>query len=560
VTTRSVPATTVTIGGTAYPLAQPISAVDALAPEVDRASVQIPLGRVRHEGAWITSEPSINLGDAIEITCGSYVWSGEVSALHESGSARRRTLNIDAVGLSGLLERAYPYRHKVGSAWVDGFPDFNFGNRGNKSGSLAFGGTARWTQATAVEALLTWAADLTHGSGLPTIALAGDTAGLTVSDTWPVFGSSVHAALMGIISNRGRLGWRAHRPAGTPTITVYALTGAGTALDLTLPFITDYGFSRDGSSTVAALVAMGQRKRYVQTYLAYPGGSGDFDGQWSTSDVTRLDDKIAALMGPPDNLAADVAAETAAGTEGGPAFRHFALTTGALPDGTDRINGQLIGGLPCAGSGSVWTSGGGPWLVFLKEWDATSSSYLWRSVPVSVQVLGQNRIWIDGPGWVRRFRAADRAAITCQVESRGMVEDIQTGGAGTGIALLASGAGRVIASSDAALAASAAGTLLTDGITVQDDTSELAETLADRWTQLGALQRRLTWSEAGIASTDLAPGARIASVKLPRYPTAETLTLGGMFVARRQVSWRGRTPSTTWSAEPPLLAESAQAR
>ncbi len=560
---RDVPVTTISIGGTEYPLAQPISAIEALAPEVDRSAIQIPLGRFRHDGEWVTSEPSFSPGDAMVITCGDFTWTGEVSSFRESGSARRRVLAVEGIGLGGILERGYPHQHLVdegGSAhWRDGFPDFNFGNRGNRrAGEARFGGTARWSQLDAVTALLAQAADATHGCGIPALTLAGTTSGLTGSDTWSVYGSSVHAALMGILSARGRHAWRAAMIAGTPTLTVHPLDGTGAALDLCRPFVTDYSYGLDGSGTVATLIAHGQRRTYVQTLLAYPGGSGDFDGDWGSADVARLDARIAAFIAA--GKSPEVAAEAAAAEEGGPAFRRFTLTPGALPDGSDRSKGQLQGGLPMSGGDTTWTDGGGPWLVFLKEWNAATSSYLWRAAPVSVQVLGANRIWIDGPGWVQRFRAADRAAITCGIQSRVVLAAAQGGGAGSGVALMNAGAGLIAASSNAALAASSAGTLIEASHTSQDDTDSLAENLADRWAQLRGFHHSLSWTEVGIAGGSWPVGALIGSIQLPAYPTPRTVTTERLLVARRSVSWRGRKPTTTWNAEPPLLAESAQVR
>jgi hypothetical protein len=551
---RTAPTVSVTLDGEPLDLIDTLTVVEACAPELDTAAITVPMGKRRHGGAWLDTDPAAAIGMPVVITSGAWSWSGTVTGWSESAAGSRRTLSLTAFGQSLAAERCYPLRSKVGAGWRDGFPDFNPLGVGNRAavaeagGWFAFGGGVRWTQAEAVRSLLAQAADATEGCGLPALTLAGDVAGLTATDSWQIYGNSVMAALSGILPPRGSHVWRI---AGD-TLTVYGPTGAGVAVDCTGPYVTGYEYAEETQGAVADLIAHGQRRQFVETFLAYPGGGGDLEADWSGTDAARLDDRVDAYVA--EGKSADEALALALTEYDGPAYRRFRCAGGLMPDGTNRSAARFLGGLPIRAGDTMWSSGGGPWLTFIRDGDGK-----WIGMPASIQVLDGQTVWIDGPDWVKRWKACDRVAITGCMESAAHVSASQTGGVGAGKALILGGAVKVQAPSGTYLGVTAAGTIITAGITSSDDS--LSDLLADRWPSLGQALCRLSWTEAGIVGGHPC-GTRIASAVLPTANPAapRTVTPAGLRVVRREIRWQRGMVTTACTAEPPLIADNGQTR
>ena len=486
--THSPPACTVTIGGTAYPLAQVSSSVDSLAPEVDSLDLTIPWGNRHIKGAADPAETLPALGAEVVASCGGWTWRGLLTRRGRSASGRRRFLSLKAHGPGLAADRSYlPSFARVGLSGVGqspGGPRFAPGTRSATATGpgdthyLANGG-GTWTVA---QALASYLAHLPY-AGLPTVTLDAGSADLSreLPDT-DTDGLSVHASLASILGHRLGLVWRLQLTATGWVLRVRDLSGTGTAVDLTGGGVIDYAIDEDASAALADLEVRGGRKLYA---ISVDGkASGDLNGAWTGDDVT-------------DSLAGD---------RSSPAYRRFSLATFALPDGSPSTTADPIPSLPIAASASL-VSGSSPWLLFAQL--TADSSWVSLQGRVSISV-GGGYIWIEGiePA---EWETWNRVRLTLALSPRAHLSATRTSGAGLGRGLAIVPSRHAFANAAAtrisgSSLASVTGSAVSDQTTIDDEADAL-------WANLSGPQMIASWTVLGPDAP--APGTRITSFILP---------------------------------------------
>lgn len=535
-TTAIVPdAVAVTIGGTAYPLAQPLEVLDGVAPDVDRASILIPWGTRKIRGASDPAETLPALGALVVITAAGYTWRGLLTSRQRSAEGRRRFLRLGAHGPGLALDRAYLptfARSSVsGVVQIPGGPRFAPGTRSaaadGPSATYYLGGTGTWTLGQALLAYLAHAPE----AGLPAIALDADGVDLDreLPDT-DTDGLSFWAAIAAILGHRTGVVWRVSIDGdGDWHLHLRGEDQTGVSVDLTEPDVVAYHIGDDASATLADLEVRGGRKTYVLSvdhYRATPDSS-DLRRDWTSGDETAR----------------------AAGDLASPAYRRYRLNLFALPDGSPSLTARLVPGLPVRVSGSSLVPGSLPWQIFAQLADSSWESLQGR---VGIAIAG-SQIILEGID-PAEYATWLRIRVTYCAQPRAHLTETRTGGAGLGRGLVLAGGEWIIAGSasiglSGGIPADYSGTVRSQG----DPLDELADEL---WHSLGAVQTLADWTRVGTADLGPFPGDLVDEYELPTPAGSDTVALPGLVVAR-SMSWNQGTPVISWRVEPRRYSEGA---
>jgi hypothetical protein len=528
----------VTIAGTSYPLAAVSAAVDALAPEVDSITIDIPWGDRRISGSSNPAETLPALGAEVVATCGSWTWRGLLTRRTRSASGRRRVLSLAAHGPGLALDRSYlPSFARVGISGVvqvPGAPRFAPGTMSAATTTVAgaavrylVGGGGNWTVG---DALASFVAHATAFAGLPAITLDTGSADLTRElDDIDTDGQSVHAGLAAILGHRLGLAWRLQLTGSGWVLRVRGLSGTGAAVDLTGGDVIAYDLGEDASAALADLEVRGGRKVYA---ISVDGkASGDLSSDWTGSDET-------ARTG---------------GDRSSPAYRRFKLATFALPDGSPSTTADAVPSLPIAASTSL-LSGSSPWLAFAQR----SADSVWESLQGKVSVsVGGGRIWIEGID-PAEWATWSRIRLTIALSPRSHLTATRTGGSGLGRGLAIASTRHAYASSAATrISGSSLASVTGSAVLEQDPIDDEADAL---WASLGGPQIVASWTRDGVAGGGPEPGDRLTSFVLPvPGSTATTVACDCICTARRVARVKGRQ-QTTWEAGPRPYATGALTR
>jgi hypothetical protein len=520
-----------------------VTITEGIMPEVGSASFSVKVGRRLSDGSVVTTEPAIAQRDVVEITCGDYLWRGQVAYINKgglrsvNGSPGGRTFNVTAYGLGAQLDRGY-FRtwRKVStfggaiSAPFDG--NFNEGGRPDRSaGTFSVGGSSvyvsapglagseRWTQRQAIDTILAVGkADL----GWPTIVLEGDgLAALTKTATFLVRGRSGLAAIAQILGLRSDVVWRLYWNGTEWRMKVSLVAGSGTTVDLTGPRILDYSVESDSRATQKACTIQGNPKVYVLTLLHYPAsGSGDLLKDWGSSDITNRE----------------------AGDRNSPAYRKFIPDDAyALPDTSSVGNGRLMSTLPIQVSSAFGVVGGPEYstsiLLFAKFTD--TSPWVSLTNQISINVRDKN-IEISGSEWESIYKqmAAEggRFAITVAVQSVNRLNYTLTGGDGEVDGLIEAQADyvRVL---NAYVGVSSGGTIEQATSTVRDDSATLSDALDAVWPNYEVDRVTVNWLDLG-REPQREPGDRLTAATVPlTASTSESVTLQLAVVTKIITKW-----------------------
>lgn len=529
-------ACSVTVGGTAYPLAAVSAALDALAPEVDSISIDIPWGDRRISGAADPAESLPALGAEVVATCGSWTWRGLLTRRTRSAAGRRRFLSLTAHGPGLALDRSYlPSFARVGISGViqvPGGPRFAPGTMSATTTTVAgvavrylTGGGGNWTVEHAVASFV---AHATAYAGLPAITIDAGSADLSRElDDIDTDGLSVHAGLAAILGHRLGLAWRLQLTGSGWVLRIRGLSGTGAAVDLTGGDVIAYDLGEDASATLAELEVRGARKVYV---LSIDGkASGDLSADWSGGDETAR----------------------AAGDRSSPAYRRFVLATFALPDGSPSTTADPVPSLPIAASTSL-AAGSSPWLAFAQ----LSSDSSWVSLQGKVSIsVGGGRIWIEGID-PEEWATWSRIRLTLALSPRSHLSATRTSGAGLGRGLAVASARHAYASSAATrISGSGLATVSGSAISEQNPIDDEADAL---WASLSGPQIVASWTREQDDGTE--PGDRITSFTLPVPGSAPTVVACDcLCTAVRRSRTRGRM-QVTYEAGPRPFATGALTR
>ena len=527
-------AVSVTIAGTAYPLAQVQSLSEELAPQVDAVQIAIPWGGRKVSGSSDPTEDLPALGAAVVVTSGAATWRGILSRRSRVAQGSRRQLSLTAHGPGLALDRSYlPTFARSGVSGVvqaDGGPRFAPRTRSSTAGgpgsTYYLGGSGDWNVGQALSAVLG------HASlaGLPAITLVDHGADLTrvLPDT-ACDGLSFHATIQAILGHRMGLGWRMVIASdGSWQLHTYSLTGTGSSVDLSTGDVTGYEVSDDASATLADLTVRGARKQYVISVDAYVASAGDLVKDWSSGDVT-------ARTG---------------GDLGSPAYRRFRLAVFALPDGSPSVTAEPVPTLPIAAETSL-TRGSSPWLVYAQ----LTAGSTWISLQGRVSVsAGGSAIWIEGID-PAEWATWNRIRVTMCLSPRACLSEDRTSGAGLGHGVAIVGARHAYASGAAVRVSG--GSLATVTGSAGTDSQVITDEAGALWAALGSHQVVATWSRRGRCATTPAPGDRITSIVLPVPGSASTTITCDLTVTNRRVTWAGGVPTTTWQCAPRPFAAGA---
>lgn len=528
----------VTVGGVAYPLAVVSAALDALAPEVDSITIDIPWGERRISGAANPAETLPALGAEVVATCGSWTWRGLLTRRTRAAAGRRRFLSLAAHGPGLALDRSYlPSFARVGISGViqvPGGPRFAPGTMSAATTTVAgvavrylTSGGGNWT---VQHALAAYVAHATAFAGLPAITIDAGSADLTreLVDT-ETDGLSVHAGLAAILGHRLGLAWRLHLTASGWVLRVRGLSGTGAAVDLTGGDVIAYDLGEDASAALADLEVRGARKTYV---ISIDGkATGDLAADWSGSDETAR----------------------AAGDRSSPAYRRFTLATFALPDGSPSTTADPVPTLPIAASTSL-AAGSSPWLLFAQL--TLDSSWISLQGRASISV-GGGRIWIEGLD-PDEWGTWSRLRLTLALSPRSHLTATRTGGGGLGRGLAIAATRHAYASGAATrVSGSSLATVTGSAVSEQTPIDDEADAL---WASLSGPQIVASWTRDGVAGGGPEPGDRLTSFVLPvPGSTATTVACDCICTARRVSRARGRM-QTTWEAGPRPFATGALTR
>jgi hypothetical protein len=523
----------VTIGGTAYPLAS-FTVVESLAPEVESADITVPWGDRLIRGAAAPSETLPARDAAVVITCGSWTWRGRVIARHRVGTGASRSLRIRAVGPGLAMERAYlPSFARSGLSGVvqaPGGPRFAPGTRSATADgpgtTYRLGGTGSWTVAQALAAYVKHATDY---AGLPAITIDSGTATLTreLSDL-DTDGGSVHAGIAEIIGHRTGLAWRAQEQAGGWYLRIYDLSGTGVAVTLTAGDVLDYDVGEDWSAALADLEVRGPRKQYV--YSIDGKASGDLTSDWDSGDVSDRE----------------------AGDRSSPAFRRFTIANHALPDGSPSVTADPVPTLPIAAEGTL-AAGSSPWLLFAQL--TSDDSWISLQGQVSISVAGSTRIWIEGIT-PEMWALYSRLRLTLCMSPRAHLTQTKTGGDGIGRGLSIVACRHAYASSAAVrVSGSSLATVTGTVASEQDPIDDQADAL---WSELSGKQIVASWTRATFTGPDV--GDRVTSFVLPVPGSSSTTVTCDAICTSRTTTVAGGVVRRSWSVVPRPFASEALTR
>lgn len=529
------PTLAVTIGGTAYPRAIVPEGLDALAPEVDSCTIEIPWGDISLvSGTAPETLPA--LGADVVITSSTWTWRGTVARRSRSASGRRRFLSITAYGPGMAADRSYvPSFARVGVSGVvqtPGGPRFAPGTM--SSGTTTVASTAvRYLAAgggnwTVEHALRSFIAHAVAYAGLPAITIDLGSADLSreLPDT-DCDGLSVHASIQAILGHRLGLAWRLQSTATGWVLRVRSLSGTGSAVDLTGGGVTAYEIGEDASACLADLEVRGGRKVYVVSIDGKT--SGDLVADWDAGDESDRE----------------------AGDRSSPAYRRFELENFALPDGSPSVTADPVPSLPIAVD-STLAAGSSPWLLFAQLTADSSWVSLQGRVGISV---GGGRIWIEGIT-PEEWATWDRLRLTLALSPRAHLTATKTGGAGLGRGLAIAPTRHAYAS--AAAVRVSGGSLATVTGSVVSEQTPIDDEADALWASLGSAQVVASWSRLDGVGPD--PGDRLTSFVLPVPGGSPTTVTVDCICTSRRLSRVGHRNVWTWTAGPRPFATGALVR